>query len=43
MPFVETFNFYGDAVTYLGLLGIISTAVILVTVFRAFYHSPLNK
>jgi len=39
----DTLNFTGDTVTYLGLLGVISTGIILVTVFRSFYHSPLNK
>jgi hypothetical protein len=40
---IDTLNFTGDTVTYLGFLGIISTAIILVTVFRSFYNSPLNK
>jgi hypothetical protein len=40
---IDTLNFTGDTVTYLGFLGIISTAIILVTVFRSFYKSPLNK
>jgi len=40
---LDTLNFTGDTVTYLGFLGIISTAIILVTVFRSFYNSPLNK
>ena len=39
----DTLNFTGDGVTFLGLVGIISTAIILVTVFRSFYNSPLNK
>jgi hypothetical protein len=39
----ETMNFTGDAVTYLGLLGVISTFIIVVTVFKSFYQSPLNK
>ena len=39
----DTLNFTGDTVTYLGLIGIISTAIILVSVFRSFYKSPLNK
>jgi hypothetical protein len=39
----DTLNFSGDAITYLGLVGIISTAIILVSVFRSFYKSPLNK
>jgi len=39
----DTLTFTGDAVTFLGLLGVASTAVILVTIFRAFAKSPLNK
>jgi hypothetical protein len=39
----DTLTFTGDAVTFLGLLGVASTAVILVTVFRAFAKSPLRK
>jgi hypothetical protein len=39
----DTLNFSGDAVTFLGLIGVASTAIILVTIFRSFYNSPLNK
>jgi hypothetical protein len=39
----DTLNFTGDAVTFLGLIGVASTAIILVTIFRSFYNSPLNK
>jgi hypothetical protein len=39
----ESYNFTGDAVTYLGLLGVISTFIIVVTVFKSFFNSPLNK
>lgn len=39
----STYTFAGDAVTYLGLVGVISTAVIIVTAFRRYYNSPLNK
>lgn len=39
----DTLNFTGDAVTFLGLIGVVSTAIILVTIFRSFYNSPLNK
>jgi len=39
----NTLNFTGDATTYLGLVGVISTAVILITVFRSYWSSPLNK
>ena len=39
----NTFNFTGDAITYLGLVGVISTAVILITVFRSYWSSPYRK
>lgn len=39
----DTYSFSGDAVTFLGLVGVASTLVIIVTVFRRFYSSPLNK
>jgi hypothetical protein len=39
----DTLNFTGDAVTYLGLLGVASTLVILVTVFRRYWSSPYRR
>ncbi len=39
----DTYSFSGDAVTFLGLVGVISTGIIVVTVFRRFFDSPLNK
>jgi len=39
----ESLNFTGDAVTYLGMLGVASTLIILVSVFRSYYNSPLRK
>jgi hypothetical protein len=39
----ESYNFAGDAVTYLGLIGVTSTLIILVSVFRSYYNSPLKK
>ena len=36
-------NFTGEATTYIGLVGVISTAVILITVFRSYWSIPLNK
>ena len=38
----STFNFSGDAVTFLGLIGVISTAIIIITSFRRFFNSPYN-
>ena len=39
----ESYNFTGDAVTYLGLVGVISTLIIVVTSFRRYFNSPLRK
>jgi hypothetical protein len=39
----EQLQFTGDSVTFLGLIGVASTAIIIVTIFRSFYNSPLNK
>ena len=39
----DTFNFYGDGVTFLGFVGVISTAIIVVTAFRRYWSSPLRK
>ena len=39
----DTLNFTGDAVTFLGMVGIVSTGIILVTAFTRHFHSPLNK
>jgi hypothetical protein len=39
----SSLNFTGDAVTYLGLIGVISTAIIVVSVFRSYFNSPLRK
>ena len=38
----DTYTFAGDAVTFLGLVGVASTLLILVTAFRRFYNSPYN-
>ena len=39
----STLNFTGDVVTYLGLIGVTSTLIILVSVFRSYFNSPLRK
>ena len=39
----DSLNFTGDAITYLGLIGVTSTLIILVTVFRSYFNSPLRK
>ena len=40
---IETYSFSGDAVTFLGLVGVVSTFIIVVTAFRRYYSSPLRK
>jgi len=39
----NTYNFTGDAVTFLGLVGVISTSIIVITVFRRYFNSPYIK
>jgi len=38
----STFDFTGDAVTFLGLIGVASTLLTVVTAFRRFFNSPYN-
>lgn len=38
----ETYNFSGDVTTVLGLVGVLSSGIILVTAFRRFFNSPYN-
>jgi hypothetical protein len=38
----DTYSFSGDAITFLGLVGVTSTLLILVTAFRRFFNSPYN-
>ena len=38
----ESLHFTGNAVTYLGLIGVVSTGIIIVTAFRRFFNSPMN-
>jgi hypothetical protein len=38
----DTYGFNGDAITFLGLLGVASTLLIVVTAFKRFYNSPYN-
>ena len=39
----DTYTFGGDAVTFLGLVGIVSTGIIVVTAFNRYFNSPLRK
>lgn len=38
----DTYTFTGDATTFLGLVGVVSALVIVVTAFRRFFNSPYN-
>lgn len=38
----DTYTFAGNGITILGLVGVLSTALIVVTAFRRFYNSPYN-
>lgn len=38
----DQYNFNGDFVTFLGLIGVASTLLIMVTAFKRFYNSPYN-
>ena len=38
----DTYTFSGDAITFLGLIGVASTLLIIVTAFRRFFNSPYN-
>jgi hypothetical protein len=40
---INSYDFGGDVVTFLGLIGVISTAIIIVSVFRSYSKSPLRK
>jgi hypothetical protein len=41
---VSTLGFdYGNTVTALGMVGVVSTLVIVVSVFRAYFNSPVRK
>jgi hypothetical protein len=39
----DTYTFAGDAVTFLGLVGVVSTAIILVTAYRRYWNSPFRR
>lgn len=38
-----SYDFSGNGVTFLGLVGVISTLIIVVTAFRRYFNSPLTK
>jgi hypothetical protein len=41
---MTTYDFSaGNGVTVLGMIGVVSTVIIMVTVFRRYYNSPMRK
>jgi hypothetical protein len=38
----DQYSFNGDAITFLGLVGVASTLLIVITAFRRFFNSPYN-
>lgn len=39
----ETYSFTGNATTIIGLVGVVSTAFILISIFRSYWSSPYHK
>jgi hypothetical protein len=39
----QSYTFSGDAVTFLGLVGVSSTLIIIITAFRRYFNSSLLK
>lgn len=39
----DTLDFSGNSVTFLGLIGVVSTAIILVAVYKSYWNSPYRK
>lgn len=39
----DTYTFTGDATTFLGLIGVVSTALIVVVAFRRYWSSPYRR
>ena len=39
----DTYTFTGDAVTFLGLVGVVSSAIIIITAYRRYWNSPFRR
>lgn len=39
----EMYDFTGNGITVLGMIGVVSTVIIVVTAFRRYYNSPMKK
>jgi hypothetical protein len=40
---IETYDFSGNATTIFGFIGVISTVVIMVSIYRSYWRSPYRK
>ncbi len=40
---VPTLDFSGDAVTYFGLIGVVSSVIVVVVAYRRFWASPYRN
>jgi len=40
---LQTYNFTGNVVTFIGLVGVFSTLIIIITAFRRYFNSSLLK
>lgn len=43
MPMPDTYTFSGTPTTFLGLIGIVSTWVIIIVAYRRYWNSPYRK
>ena len=39
----DTYTFTGDATTFLGLIGLVSTLIIVVVAYRKYWNSPYRR
>jgi len=39
----DTYSFSGDFTTFLGLIGVVSTFVIMVAVYKRYWNSPYRR
>lgn len=43
MKTLSTYDFTGDTVTFLGFVGVVSTAIVLVFAYRRYWNSPFRQ
>ena len=39
----DTYTFTGDVTTFLGLIGVVSSAIIVVVAYRRYWNSPYRR